>query len=47
MDLGSEEKIEDVLVTEEERGTRDDMTKDMKIGQLNECQVSGKVPVDE
>ncbi|KAF5891858.1 PR domain zinc finger protein 1-like isoform X1, partial [Clarias magur] len=38
LDLGSEEKIEDVFVTEEERGTRDDITKGMKIEQRNECQ---------
>lgn len=37
LDLGSEEEIEDVIVTEDERGTRDDVTKKMKIEQLNEC----------
>lgn len=47
LDLGCEEKIEDVFVTEEERRTRDDVTKEMKIEQLNECQVSGKVPEGE
>lgn len=41
------EKIEDVFVTEEGRGTRNDITKEMKIEQLHECQVSKKVPVHE